>query len=288
MSTFDQKRTSPLNWHIMSACHLWLGTKMSGLKFTDEAARQLEKAYRAEDMIAQRLETIRHLNLSPGERVLDIGCGPGFLCESMAKIVGPKGAVVGVDISTDLIALCNRRKASKCLSYEIGDATKLNQSDASFDAVVCTQVAEYIAEIDRVFLETLRVLKPNGRTVFVATDWTTILWHSDNPKRMATVTKSWEAHSAHPRLPMSMPQRFINAGFRFDGAAVFPILNLQYDDASYSKGLAQIIRDFVARNNDVSADDLKEWHDEFERLSEERRYFFTSNRYIFKASKPTL
>lgn len=259
---------------------------MSGLTFTDEAARQLEKTYRAKDMVAQRLETIQNLNLSPREHVLDIGCGPGFLCESMAKIVGPEGAVVGVDISTDLIALCNRRKGSKCISYEIGDATQLYQSDASFDAVVCTQVAEYIAEVDRVFVETFRVLKPNGRTVFVATDWSTILWHSDNPKRMAAVMKSWEAHSAHPRLPMSMPQRFINAGFRFDGAAVFPILNLRYDDDSYSKGLAQFIRDFVARNNDVSAGDLREWQEEFERLSEERRYFFTSNRYIFKASKP--
>ena len=98
--------------------------------------------------------------------------------------------------------------------------------------------------------------------------------------------KSWEAHSAHPRLPMSMAQRFINAGFHFNGAAVFPILNLQYDDDSYSKRLAQIVRNFVAGKNDVSADDLKEWHDEFERLSEAGRYFFSSNRYIFKASKP--
>ena len=85
---------------------------MSGLKFTDEAARQLEKTYRAKDMVAQRLETIRHLNLYPGESVLDIGCGPGFLCESMGEIVGPKGAVVGIDISADLVARCNGRKTS--------------------------------------------------------------------------------------------------------------------------------------------------------------------------------
>ena len=261
---------------------------MTGLEFTDEAARQLEKAYLTRDVTAQRLETIRHLRLSRGERVLDVGCGPGFLCESMGEIVGPDGAVVGIDISTDLIARCNRRKTSTCISYEIGDATKLNQSDASFDVVICTQVAEYIADVDRVFSEAFRVLKPNGRTVFVATDWEAILWYSEKPKRMAAVMKSWEAHSAHPRLPRSMPSKFINAGFRFDGAAVFPILNLQYNDDCYSKGLAQIIREFVARKKDVSADDLKEWHGEFERLSEAGRYFFNSNRYIFKASKPPL
>ena len=73
----------------------------------------------------------------------------------------------------------------------------------------------------------------------------------------------------------------------FDGATVFSILNLQYDDDSYSKGLAQGIRDFVARKKAVSANDLSEWHSEFERLSEAGRYFFSTNRYIFKASKPT-
>ena len=83
---------------------------MNGLQFTDEAARQLEKLYLTRDVIAQRSETIRHLSLSAGERVLDIGCGPGFLCESMGEIVGRKGAVVGIDISADLIARCNGRK----------------------------------------------------------------------------------------------------------------------------------------------------------------------------------
>jgi SAM-dependent methyltransferase len=260
---------------------------MNGLQFTDEAARQLEKAYLTRDVIAQRTETIRQLGLSAGERVLDIGCGPGFLSESMGQIVGPKGAVVGIDISADLIARCNARKTSAWVSYEVGDATKLHQTNASFDVVVCTQVAEYVADVERVFSEAFRVLKPNGRTVFVATDWHTILWYSDNPKRMAAVMTSWEGHSAHPHLPMSMADKFIKAGFRFDGATVFPILNLQYDEDCYSRGLAQVVRNFVAGKNDVPADELKDWHGEFERLSEAGRYFFSSNRYIFKASKPT-
>ena len=104
---------------------------------------------------------------------------------------------------------------------------------------------------------------------------------------MASVMRSWEAHCAHPHLPRSMACKLVNAGFRLEGASIFPILNLQYDDDSYSKGLAKGIRDFVGRRKDVSADDLNEWHSEFERLSEAGRYFFSTNRYIFRASKPT-
>ena len=75
---------------------------MTGLEFTSEAAKQLEKVYLTTDIIAQRSETIRQLNLSSGESVLDVGCGPGYLCESMGEIVGRHGAVVGIDISSDL------------------------------------------------------------------------------------------------------------------------------------------------------------------------------------------
>jgi ubiquinone/menaquinone biosynthesis C-methylase UbiE len=259
---------------------------MSGLTFTDEAARDLEKTYRTKDIAAQRRETIRHLNLSTSERILDIGCGPGFLCETMSKIVGHRGTVVGIDISPDLVELCARREHPPWLSYEVGDATKLRQPDASFDVVTCTQVAEYIADVDVVLSEAFRVLRPDGRSIFIATDWDALVWSSDDAKRMAAVLESWEAHCAHPRLPRTMPHRLKNAGFRLYDAFVYSLLNLSYDDDSYSKGLSLTIAKFVGGRGDVCASDLHGWLSEFERLNEVGRYFFSSNRYIFKASRP--
>ena len=50
---------------------------MNGLKFTEEVASQLERNYLTKDVVAQRSETIKQLALSEGERVLDIGSGPG-------------------------------------------------------------------------------------------------------------------------------------------------------------------------------------------------------------------
>jgi arsenite methyltransferase len=258
---------------------------MSGLKFTGDAARQLERLYLTTDVVAQRSETMKQLALSPGERVLDVGCGPGFLCESIAAIVGCNGAVTGIDISSDLIALCRTRAAPKWLSYAVGDATQIAQLDASFDVVACTQVAEYVPDVDRVLAEMFRVLRQGGRAVFVATDWDAVLWHSERPDRMASVMKSWQSHCAHPHLPRSLSNRLIRAGFRLDGAAVFPMLNLQWHDDTYSKGLAGMIRDFVGRKNDLPSEYPEEWYDEFARLSEVGRYFFSTNRYIFRASR---
>lgn len=258
---------------------------MSGLEFNDDAARRLESLYLTRDVVAQRTETLRRLALSPGERVLDIGCGPGFLCESIAAAVGGDGAVAGIDISSDLIELCKRRNLPQWLSFKVGDATKLAQSDASFDVVVCAQVAEYVSDVSRVLSEAFRVLRLGGRAVFVATDWDALIWHSEAPDRMASVLKSWETHCAHPHLPRSLAPRLVSAGFRFDELAVFPILNLQWDDQFYSKGLAGLIREFVARKNETPTEELRSWYDEFSRLGDAGRYFFSANRYIFLASK---
>jgi arsenite methyltransferase len=258
---------------------------MSGLTFTEDAARHLARVYRTTDVVAQRSETMKQLALSPGERVLDIGCGPGFLCESIAAAVGSDGAVTGIDISGDLIALCRSRNPPQWLSYAVGDATQIAQPDASFDVVVCTQVAEYVPDVDRVLAETFRVLRRGGRAVFVATDWDVVVWHSEKPDRMASVMKSWESHCAHPRLPRSLSSRLVRAGFRLDGVVVFPILNLRWHDDTYSKGLSGLIRDFVGRKNDLPSEYPREWYDEFAQLSEAGRYFFSTNRYIFRASR---
>src|ERR1700676_3814475 len=119
-----------------------------------------------------------------------------------------------------------------------------------------------------------------------AQSWGDLIWDSESPDRMASILKSWETHCAHPHLPRSLAARLVSAGFRFHELAVFPILNLQWDDDRYSKGLAGLIRDFVGRKNEIPADDLRRWYEEFGLLSEAGRYFFSSNRYIFMASKP--
>ena len=68
----------------------------AGLQFDEEAARRVEAMYATPDVIAQRQAVLRMLRLGPGERVLDIGAGPGFLACEMGRAVGRSGRVRAV------------------------------------------------------------------------------------------------------------------------------------------------------------------------------------------------
>src|SRR5215210_5147090 len=109
------------------------------LQYREEAARKLEAIYSTADIVAQRQATLDLLALKAGESVIDIGCGPGFLCEQMADIVGNKGHVLGIDVSEDLLAFAHNRNTRDWLRYQPGDAKELDVSDASFDVAASVQ-----------------------------------------------------------------------------------------------------------------------------------------------------
>ena len=90
------------------------------LQFSEEAARKLEGIYSTPDIVAQRRTALDLLALVPGESAVDIGCGPGFLCEQMAEIVGSKGRVLGIDISDDLLAFARDRNKREWLTSARG------------------------------------------------------------------------------------------------------------------------------------------------------------------------
>lgn len=98
-----------------------------------------------------------------GDRVLDVGCGTGYLTRIMAGQVNPGGEVTGLDLSEPMIEYA-RHRSGNC-SYVVGEAQDLPFDDVSFDAIVSSYAIHHIALDARpsAFAEMFRVLKPGGR-----------------------------------------------------------------------------------------------------------------------------
>ena len=72
---------------------------MAQLNFDETVARALEAVYATRDILRRRRLVRDALGAMPSERVLDVGCGPGFYAAELLEQVGPGGSVVGVDES---------------------------------------------------------------------------------------------------------------------------------------------------------------------------------------------
>lgn len=103
--------------------------------------------------------------LRPGGRALDLACGTGSLTRDLAKRVGPEGYVLGIDFSKEMVGAAKKRPMSN-VEYVLGDATDLQGvEDGSFDAATIAYGARNIPNLDALFGEMARAVRPGGRAV---------------------------------------------------------------------------------------------------------------------------
>lgn len=105
-------------------------------------------------------------SLKKGEVVLDLGSGAGIDVFIAAEKVGPKGRVIGVDMTKEMVSRAARlAKANGYdnVEFRLGEIEKLPVDDGSVDTIISNCVINLSTDKDKVFREALRVLKPGGR-----------------------------------------------------------------------------------------------------------------------------
>jgi SAM-dependent methyltransferase len=261
---------------------------MSGLAYDGAASARLVRAYTTPDVQAQRDAVRLALQAGRSERILDLGSGPGILACELAREVGPNGAVTAVDISPEMNAIALRRAEEAGLGDRIevvrGDAVALAFPEACFDAAVSTQVVEYVPDPDRAITELRRVLRPGGRLVLLDTDWDTLVWSASDDTRTERILNAWRNHAPHTRLPRTLAPRLRACGFQVDQIFVLTLLNTTYNEATYSHNLAALIAHFVRTNDAVPEAELDDWLADHASLDQDGAYFFSLNRYCFRAT----
>jgi len=104
--------------------------------------------------------------LQPGEVVLDLGSGGGIDCFLAARLVGPQGRVIGLDMTPDMIRLAqgNAKKVGATnVDFRFGEMEDIPLPEASVDVIISNCVVNLSPDKDAVFQEAYRVLRPGGR-----------------------------------------------------------------------------------------------------------------------------
>lgn len=125
----------------------------------------------------------------PGERVLDIGCGTGGTTAQLARAIGAKGHVLGVDISEPLVGAARAQGLANA-SFEIGDAATWPFEAGSFDLVFSRMGVMFFGDPVAAFRNIHRAMKEAGRLVFIC-------WRTPQENPWAAVPM----RAAQPHLP---------------------------------------------------------------------------------------
>ena len=259
---------------------------MNTLAFTGDMARLQQVIAESHDLVVRRNTMLEALNLRTGERVLELGCGGGYYAYEVAQFVGPTGRVCAIDISTDQITAARLRcTALPWVECREADIAVPPYGGGEFDAVFAVQALEYLTDLDGALRHVHRMLRPGGRVVIMATDWSSAVWHSENATRMQRILAAFAPHTACPDLPSILASRLRRAGLEPLRQTAIPIVNTSYNPARFSYWVARVIRPFVVSRQAVTDEEAGEWLDEFAKLEERGAYFFCLTPVLTEAMK---
>lgn len=137
---------------------------------------------------------VADLHFQVGQRILDLGSGPGLWTSMFAEKVAPCGQVIGLDFSAQLIDYAVSRldedPRRELTNFTLGDFSTVPFRGRTFDAVFMGNCLSYVADALGVIHEMKRVTGPGGRVVSKEFDDATLIFHPIDPHLTAKVLQA--------------------------------------------------------------------------------------------------
>jgi ubiquinone/menaquinone biosynthesis C-methylase UbiE len=156
--------------------------------------------------------------LKPGDRLLDVGCGPGSITADLAELVAP-GSVVALDQAAEVLleahALLEERGLSN-VNLGVGDIYDLDFDDDAFDVVHAHQVLQHLSDPVAAMVEMKRVARPGGLVAVRDADYRGMQWFPLDERLdlwLSVYTKVARANGAEPDAGRELLSWALKAGF---------------------------------------------------------------------------
>lgn len=157
--------------------------------FDRAAVRYDELAVLQREVADRLLERLDYIRLEP-QRILDLGCGTGQVTHPLLKRY-KKAQVVALDLAPGMLRQARKRDGwLRRPRYVCGDIEALPIADNSMDLVISSLSFQWCHDLDRVFAECRRVLKPGGLLLFT----------TFGPDTLKELRASWSAVDGHPHV----------------------------------------------------------------------------------------
>jgi SAM-dependent methyltransferase len=241
------------------------------------------------DLQAVKELPYRALDVSDGDVVLDVGCGPGDDVRRLAALAGARGRVVGIDNSNAMIDEARRRAANSGLSVEFrtGDAHRLELPDGGFDAVRAERVLQHLGDPETALRELTRVTRPGGRIVIGPDpDWETLVLHCSDVELMRRVKAAHCRLVASPGIAHRAPAYVRRIGLASVAitAGTIVLTDLAAADAALALTAAA---ERAQASGAISSDEASRWLDDLRTRDKAGDFFLALTGFITSARKNT-
>ena len=257
------------------------------IQFDEPLVEALEEQRATVSVRARGERYLALLDARPGERILDVGCGGGWLSRALEPRVAPGGQVVAVDRSRAAIDLAVRLSAAVppgSLRFDCLDAQSLPFADGTFDAASCISVLAFCEEPERVLAELRRVLHYDGRLMVASSDEDTRLFNTHDIELGRRVQRAIANRGRHPWIGRRLAHLLVRAGFRLTREVVLSDVERHFRPGMAGFTLAHAFRPYLITDGGISAEDYDCWLADLRACEWEGAYCYSVTTFAYLAT----
>lgn len=263
--------------------HTELFTQVDRTKDPDFFVRFMDEAQKPAGIQASKRLMLERMTLTPGEAVLEVGCGPGTDLFDVAEIIGPAGRLVGLDASETMITEARRRAGEHQvpITFEVGEVQALPFPDATFDVCRAARLLEHLPDAERALSEMARVTRKDGRIVVFDFDWDTLIIDHPDKETTRTIVLSYSDSIRNGWIGRQLPRLFKEQGLEVisvDPVQVF--VHLALAELFLGSHLAQL-----QESGTLSPDQARQWWEHLQQADNHGTLLISFTTFIIAGSK---